>query len=78
MNIFTKNIGYIVTFLLSVAVYAISYSMSWQKMKDDVLNLKSRASELEKEVKEINPLWAEIRERLASIEATLKWLTTNK
>lgn len=38
----------------------------------------SRIDHLENRVEEMSPIWLEVKERLASIEATLKFLTKEK
>lgn len=38
-------------------------------------NQEKRLNVLEKKVEDMTPIWAEIKERLASIEATLQFLT---
>lgn len=57
-------------------VVGIVYSYATLKMQN--IDQEKRISILEKESKELNPVLIEIRTKLASIEATLRMLCSDK
>jgi hypothetical protein len=76
-------IGVLIGLVLTAYGFIFSSIMSRiSKLEDRVIcnpdKCIKRFEMIEETQKEMNPIWAEIRERLAGIEATLKYLTNNK
>lgn len=51
---------------------------SYAVLKLDIKEHERRITMIEEEVKTLNPIWIEIKERLVAIETTLKILTKEK
>jgi hypothetical protein len=69
----------------TIIFFVGSLIWSYANLKGHVRSLHDRTNVLEKKcelieskLEEMNPIWAEIKERLAGIEATLKFLTKEK
>lgn len=68
----------IIGILITVLVYIVIYAMTWQKIKDRVSVLEKKTTDVECSIKENQPIWQEIKERLARIETTLEFLKKEK
>jgi hypothetical protein len=61
----------------TVILTIISIVISFTTLKIQNQDQERRIKCVEDKMEELNPIWVEIKERLASIEATLKFLTKN-
>ena len=61
----------------AVILTIISIVISFTTLKIQNQDQERRIKCVEDKMEELNPIWVEIKERLASIEATLKFLTKN-
>jgi len=59
----------------SIILTIIGVVISFTTLKMQNSDQERRIECLENKLEELNPIWVEIKERLASIEATLKFLT---
>jgi chaperonin cofactor prefoldin len=56
----------------TLVVTLIGLVVSYTKVNTSVKELRHRVTNMEKEIKEMNPIWQEIKERLARIETSLQ------
>jgi len=61
----------------AIILTIISIVISFTTLKIQNQDQERRIKCVEDKIEELNPIWLEIKERLASIEATLKFLTKN-
>jgi hypothetical protein len=61
----------------AIILTIISIVISFTTLKIQNQDQERRIKCVEDKIEELNPIWVEIKERLASIEATLKFLTKN-
>ena len=59
----------------TLIIALISVVISWTNLKAQNTEQQKEIDELKTKVESMNPVFTEIKEKLASIEATLKFLT---
>lgn len=71
------SLGTIITHYWQIIVGIIAFTAAFVALKTQNQDQERRIEYIEKKIEDMNPFWIEIKERLASIEATLKFITKN-
>jgi len=77
VNLITQNLSSIITFLVTIAIYAVTFVRAWQKFSDKILVIEEKLIlhdkvhvAIETKLNSVD----DVRIKLASIQADLIWI----